>query len=105
MTATIKSAVSLLRKPRPNSIQIRCTSSMKSLTSVPASNIPEEFRKLSRYLQVTVLVPKSVVHDKTTQKKPGSNESVTGLIDTSDVCSPLDAAKAWLKKFQRHRHV
>jgi hypothetical protein len=41
------------------------------------------------------LVPKSAVHEKTTQKKPGPNKSASGLIDTSDVCFPLDAAKAW----------
>jgi hypothetical protein len=35
--------------------------------------------------------------DKTTQKKPGPNKSVTGLIDTCDVCSALDAAKARLR--------
>jgi len=63
---------------------------------VPVSGIPEEFRNLSRYLPVIVLVPKSALHD-TTQKKPGLNKSVTGLIDTSDVCLPLDAAKAWFR--------
>jgi hypothetical protein len=45
------------------------------LASVPVSGIPEEFRKLSRYLPVIVLVPKSAVHDKTTQKKPGQEGS------------------------------
>jgi DNA-binding response OmpR family regulator len=69
----------------------------EKLASVPVSGIPEEFRKLSRYLPVTVMVPKSAVHDKTTQKKPGPNTSVTGLIDTGDVSSPLDAAKARLR--------
>jgi DNA-binding response OmpR family regulator len=48
-------------------------------------------------LPVIVLVPKSAVHDKTTQRRPGPDKSVTGLIDTSDVCLPLDAAKGWLK--------
>jgi hypothetical protein len=69
---------------------------MKILASVPAPGIPEEFRKLSRYLPVIVLVPKSAVHYKTTQKKPAPNKSVTSLNGTSDVCLPLDAAKAWL---------
>src|SRR6267154_5078699 len=69
----------------------------EDLALVPASGIPEELRKLSRFLPVIVLVPKSAVHDKTTQKKPGSNTSVTSLIDTSDACSALDAAKAWFK--------
>src|SRR5258707_2365177 len=69
----------------------------EDLASVPVSGMPEEFRKLSRYLPVIVLVPKSAVHDKTTRKKPGPNKSVIGLIDTSDVCLPLDAAKALLR--------
>src|ERR1700752_2591145 len=30
-------------------------------------------------------------------KKPGAKMSGTRLIDTSDVCIPLDAAKAWLR--------
>jgi DNA-binding response OmpR family regulator len=45
-------------------------------------------------LPVIVLVPKSALHDK---KKPGPNKSVTRLIETSDVCLSLDAAKAWLR--------
>jgi DNA-binding response OmpR family regulator len=69
----------------------------EDLALVPASGISEEFHKLSRFLPVIVLVPKSAVHDKTTQKKPGPNKSVTGIIDTNEVCLPLDAAKAWLK--------
>jgi DNA-binding response OmpR family regulator len=48
-------------------------------------------------LPVIVLVPKSAVPDKTTQKKPVPHKSVAGLSDTSDVCLPLDAAKAWLR--------
>jgi DNA-binding response OmpR family regulator len=69
----------------------------EDLASVPVSGIPEEFRKLSRYLPVIVLVPKSAVHDKTARKKLGPNKSVTGLIATSDVCLPLGAAKALLR--------
>ena len=69
----------------------------EDLAPVSVSGIPEEFRKLSRYLPVIVLVPKSAAHDKTTQKKPGPNQSVAGPADTSDVCLPLDAAKAWLR--------
>jgi DNA-binding response OmpR family regulator len=69
----------------------------EDLASVPVSGIPEEFRKLSRFLPVIVLVPKSAVQDKTTQKKPGPNKAVTGLTNTRDVCLPLDAAKAWLR--------
>jgi DNA-binding response OmpR family regulator len=66
------------------------------LTSVPASGIPEDFRKLSRYLPVIVLVPKSAVEDEATQRKLEPNKSVTDLTDTRNDCLPLDAAKAWL---------
>jgi len=69
----------------------------EDLASVPVSGIPEEFRKLSRYLPVIVLVPKLAVHHETTQKKPGPNKSVAGLIDTSDVSLALDRAKVWLR--------
>ena len=97
MAATMKTAISPFREPKtePNANSIHFLD--EDMALMPASGIPEEFRKLSRFLPVIVLVPKSAVHDKTTQKKPGPNKSVTGLIDTSDVCLPLDAAKAWLR--------
>ena len=97
MAATMKTAISPFRqsKTEPNGNSIHFLD--EDLALLPASGIPEEFRKLSRFLPVIVLVPKSAVHDKTTQKKSGLNKSVTGLIDTSDVCLPLDAAKAWLR--------
>jgi DNA-binding response OmpR family regulator len=97
MAATMKTAISPFRKPKaePDANSIHFLD--EDLALVPASGIPEEFRELSRFLPVIVLVPKSAVHDKTTQKNPGPNKSVTGLIDTSDVCLPLDAAKAWLR--------
>lgn len=80
-------------EPSANSIDFLS----EDLALVPASGIPEEFRKLSRFLPVIVLVPKPVVQAKSTQKKPGPKKSVTSLIDPSDVCSPLDAAKTWLR--------
>src|SRR5580693_6663712 len=97
MTATIKAAISpfVQAKTEVDSNPMRFLN--EDLASVPVSGIPEEFRKLSRFLPVIVLVPKSAVHDKAAQKKPGPNKSTTGLIDTSDVCLPLDAAKAWLR--------
>jgi DNA-binding response OmpR family regulator len=97
MTETIKAAISPFAQAKTafDSNPVRFLN--EDLASVLVSGIPEEFRKLSRYLPVIVLVPKSAVHDKTTQKKPGSNKSVSGLIDTSDVCLPLDAAKACLR--------
>jgi DNA-binding response OmpR family regulator len=97
MTATMKSAISPFRqaKTEPNVIPIDFLD--EDPVSVPAFGIPEEFRKLSRFLPVIVLVPKSAVHDKTAQKKPGPNNSVTSFIDTSGVRLPLDAAQAWLR--------
>jgi DNA-binding response OmpR family regulator len=97
MAATMKIAISPFRQPKtePDANSIHFLD--EDLALVPTSGIPEEFRKLSRFMPVIVLVPKAAVHDKTAQKKPGPDKSVTGLIDTSDVCLPLDAAKAWLR--------
>ena len=96
MTATIKTAISPFAQAKTEFDSSPMRFLNEDLASVPVSGIPEEFRKLSRYLPVIVLVPKSAVQDKTTQKKPGSNKSVTDRIDSSDICLPLDAAKAWL---------
>jgi DNA-binding response OmpR family regulator len=97
MTATIKAAIFPFAQTETEFDSTPTDFLNKDLASVPVSGIPEEFRKLSHYLPVIVLVPKSAVHDKTGQKKQGPNKSVTGPIDTSDVCLPLDAAKAWLR--------
>jgi len=97
MTATIKAAISPFAQAKTEIDSNPMHFLNEDLASVAVSGIPEDFRKLSRYLPVIVLVPKSAVHDKTARKKPGSNKSVTGFIDTSDVCLPLDAVKAWLR--------
>src|ERR1700719_4412174 len=96
MGATMKTAISPFRQPKiePNANSVHFLD--EDLDLVPASGIPEEFHKLSRFLPVIVLVPKSAVHDKTTLKRPGPDKSVTRRIDTSGACLPLDAAKAWL---------
>jgi two-component system, OmpR family, alkaline phosphatase synthesis response regulator PhoP len=96
MTATIK-AISPFAQAKTEFDSNPMHFLNEDLASVPVSGIPEEFRRLSRYLPVTVRVPKSAIHDKTTQKKPEPNKSVAGLTDTSNVCSPMDAAKAWLR--------
>jgi DNA-binding response OmpR family regulator len=97
MAATMKTAISPFRQPKvePKANPIHFVG--EDLVSVSPSGIPEEFRKLSRFLPVIVLVPKSAVHDKNTQKKPGPNKSITSLIDNNEVSLPLDAAKAWLR--------
>jgi DNA-binding response OmpR family regulator len=93
----MKTAISPSRQPKTEPSANPIDFLDEDLVLVPASGIPEEFRKLSRFLPVIVLVPKSALHDKTTQNKPGARKSITRLIDTSDVCLPLDAAKAWLR--------
>jgi two-component system, OmpR family, alkaline phosphatase synthesis response regulator PhoP len=97
MTAIIKAAIFPFAQAKTEFDSNPTYFLNEDLASVPVSGIPEEFRKLSHYLPVIVLVPKSAVHDKTTQKKLGANKSVTSLIDSSDVCLPLEAAKAWLR--------
>ena len=91
-----KSAISPFAQPKPehNANAIRFLD--EKLASVPASDIPEDFRKVSRYLPVIVLVPKSAVEDEATQKKAEPNKSVT-VTDTRNVSLRLDAAKAWLE--------
>ena len=96
MTAAIKSAISPFVQPEPetNANAIRFLD--ETLTSVPASDIPEDFRKLSRFFPVIVLVPKIVFEDEETPKKLKPNKSVTDLTDTKNDCLPLDAPRAWL---------
>jgi DNA-binding response OmpR family regulator len=97
MTTAIKSAISPFAQPKkePNADAIRLLD--EKLASVPASDIPEDFRKLSRFFPVIVLVPKSAVEDEATQKKLAATKSVTDLTDTRNVCLPLYAAKALLQ--------
>ena len=92
MTATIKAAISPFAEAKTEFDSNPMHFLDEDLASVPVSGVPEEFRKLSRFLPVIVLVPKSAVHDKTTQKKSGPNKSVTGPINTRDVCLPLEDA-------------
>jgi len=96
MTTAIKSALSPFAQleTEPNANAIRFLD--EKLASVPASGIPHDFRKLSRFFPVIVLVPKSAVEDVATQKTLEPNKSVTELTDTRNVCLPLDAAKGWL---------
>jgi DNA-binding response OmpR family regulator len=95
MTAAIKASISPFKQPNrePNSNSTLLLD--EDLASVPVSGIPEEFRKLSLFWPVIVLVPKSAVQDMTAQKKAGPNKPVAGVADSRDVSSPLDAAKPW----------
>src|SRR5580658_1996803 len=96
MTTAIKSAISPFAQPKlvhnANAIPFLD----QKLASVPGFGIPGNFRKLSRFFPVIVLVPKSAVEDEATQEKLEPNKSDTNLTDTRNICLPLDAPKAWL---------
>ena len=96
MTTAINSAISPFAHPTtgPKADTIRFIG--EKLPSVPVPDVPEGFRKLSRFFAVIVLVPKSAVEDEATEQKLEPNKFVTGLTDTTNVCLTLDAAKAWL---------
>jgi len=94
MATAVKSAISSFAQPKTEPSGGAILFLDEKLASVPASNIPEDFRKLSRFFPVIVLVPKSVVADEATPTKLAPNKSVA---DTRNVCIPMDAAKAWLK--------
>jgi hypothetical protein len=97
MTTATKAVASPIAQSEaePNANAIRFLDEKRA--SMPASDIPKDFRKLSRFFPAIVLVQKSAVENEATQKKPRPNKSATGLIDTGDVCLPLDAAKAQLR--------
>jgi len=68
MTTAINSAISPFAQPKtePKADAIRFLD--EKLASMLASGIPEDFRKLSRFFLVIVLVPKSAVEDEAQKK-------------------------------------
>jgi DNA-binding response OmpR family regulator len=96
MATAVKSAISPFGQPETDPKTNTILFLDEQLASVPVSDIPEDFRKLSRFFPVIVLVPKSAVEDGATQIKLEPNKSVTDLTDTRNVRLPRDAAKAGL---------
>jgi DNA-binding response OmpR family regulator len=96
MTGTIKPAISYFSQPQSEPTT-NSAHFLEDMVSIPAAGIPDEFRKMSRFLPVIVLIPKSAVHDKAAPKKPLTNKFVACPGATSDISSPLQAAKAWFK--------
>jgi len=68
----------------------------EDLISIPPARIPEEFRKLSRFFPVVVLIPKLAVHEKTAPNNSASNKSVTVINGGPHLPSPVEAA-AWFE--------
>ena len=67
-----------------------------TLSSVPASYITEDSRKLRRFFPVIVIVSKSDAEDDGALKRGEPNGSVTDLTNTRNVFLPRDATKASL---------
>jgi hypothetical protein len=89
MTATIKTSIRLQREPNSTLAQFLD----EDLFSISTARIRDEFRKLSRFLPIIVLVPKSAVHDKAVQDKPVPNKFAVGIKGTPDISPTPDAAK------------
>src|ERR1700724_3221908 len=96
MPAAIKSDISPFAQPNPEPKTNAILFLDEQLASMPASGIPKDFRKLSHFFFLILLVPKSAVEDEATQKKLAPNKSVADVNDTRNVCLPLDEPKAWL---------
>ena len=97
MPAAIRAAIAPFRQAKRalNSNPPRFVD--EDLTWLSLSDIPEEFHKLSRFLPMIVLVPRSVIAEDTTPTKLAPNKSLNDPTDTRNVCLPIDAAKAWVK--------
>src|SRR3984893_19418950 len=96
MTTAIKSAISPFAQSKTGLKANAILFLDDQLASMPASGIPEDFRKLPHFFSVIVLLPKSAFDDEATQKKLAPNKSVTYLNDNRNVYLPLDEPKAWL---------
>jgi hypothetical protein len=97
MTAAIRTAIPSLGQPdrEPNASSTRFLD--EDLASVPVSRILKEFRELSLFVPVIMLVPKSVVRDKTDCKEPEKNNPAVCVTSLKVASSPLDVAKAWFR--------
>ena len=94
MAAAIRSTISSSKAPLESSLEPTQFPD-EELAPAPVSDIQEEFCKLSRFLPVIVLVPKSAVRDPATHKESCSNESIACLTHTQRVTSLLGALNAW----------
>ena len=65
---------------------------------MPAPDIPEDFRKLWRFVPAIVIVSKSAVKDDGVLKRLEPNRSITDLTSPRNLCLPLEASKASSKK-------
>jgi len=97
MIATVKTAISGF-KQTPRALDLSSALFLdEDLTSIPASRIPGEFRKLTGFLPVIVLIPKSAFLEKAGTERHLPNTPASGVKFNSDIPSPLSAAMAWFR--------
>ena len=97
MAATVTASMSTFRQPKGKANSNAMQFIDENLAAVPVSGVPREFLKLSRFLPMLVLVPKSAVRHKTADRVSAPDKSAARLSDTTVVSSPLDTAKAWFR--------
>jgi DNA-binding response OmpR family regulator len=96
MTETIKTAMSYLgESPREQTANVALILS-EGMASVPADRIANEFRKMSRFVPVLVLIPKSAINAKAAQKEAPTVKAIDGLNATPDSPSCVSATKGYL---------
>ena len=72
MTETIKTAMSYVGEPLKGQTANVALVVNEEMASVPAARIAHEFRKMSRFVPVVVLIPKSAV-EKAVQRSTEPN--------------------------------
>lgn len=93
-TETTKTAMSQSDpKVRAGSVALVVTEEM---TSVPAAKIAREFRKMSRFVPVVVLIPKSAVRGNTVRNDTNANSAPDCLNATTDTPSSVSAMRECL---------
>jgi hypothetical protein len=96
MTATIKAAVSPIRQ-RLNAPSSQSTHVIEEdVVSIPASRMPKEFRTLSHFLPVLVLVSRSAVRREDAKDYFASEESTVAKTGQG-ISSQMDAADACVR--------
>jgi DNA-binding response OmpR family regulator len=97
MIATVKTAISGFG-PTPRALDLSSALFLdEDLASIPASRVPDELRKLTGFLPVIVLIPKSAVLEKAGAKRRAPNGLTSSIKGNSDIPSSLSAAMAWFK--------
>jgi DNA-binding response OmpR family regulator len=93
MATTIKTTISDLTAPVKRQTANVALFLNEELASVPPARIAHEFRKMSRFVPVVVLIPKSAMVEKESQGEPQKEKPVASLNVTPDIPFPLLATK------------